>query len=158
MRLTYKYTRGSIPFWYCVGLYRLNNCCKWWENVLFLIWFFTSNQQFFSYVETGLPGLNQYSAWINVSCSRTQCSDASEHGAFSYIVLSVMRLTYTRGLIGFSICAGLSRFNNCEKLILYSFSFQARNKNQKQFWQLFGSNNEPATAAGEDLFLEVSSR
>ena len=28
-------------------------------------------QQSFSYVETGLPGLNQYLARINVSCSRT---------------------------------------------------------------------------------------
>ena len=32
----------------------------------------------FSYVGTGLPGLNQYLARINVSCSRTQCSDAGE--------------------------------------------------------------------------------
>ena len=38
---------------------------------LFLIWFFTSHQQSFSYVGTGLPGLNQYYARINVSCSRT---------------------------------------------------------------------------------------
>ena len=37
-----------------------------------------SRQQFFSYVGTGLPGLNQYKARINVSCSRTQCSDAGE--------------------------------------------------------------------------------
>ena len=35
-------------------------------------------QQFFSYVGTGLPGLNQYQAKINVSCSRTQHSDAGE--------------------------------------------------------------------------------
>ena len=31
-----------------------------------LIWFFTSNQQSFSYIGTGLPGLNQYLARINV--------------------------------------------------------------------------------------------
>ena len=34
------------------------------------------NQQFFSYVWMGLPVLNQYWARINVSCSRTQRSDA----------------------------------------------------------------------------------
>ena len=32
--------------------------------------------KFFSYVGTGLPGLNQYKARINVSCSRTQYSEA----------------------------------------------------------------------------------
>ena len=31
---------------------------------------FTSHQQSFSYIGTGLPGLNQYQAKINVSCSR----------------------------------------------------------------------------------------
>ena len=36
-----------------------------------LIWFFTSHQQFFSYIGTGLSGLNQYLAGINVSSSRT---------------------------------------------------------------------------------------
>ena len=36
------------------------------------------SQQFFSYIVTGLPGLNQYLARINVSCSRTQRSEASE--------------------------------------------------------------------------------
>ena len=36
-----------------------------------LIWFFTSHQQSFSYIGTGLPGLKQYWARINVSCSRT---------------------------------------------------------------------------------------
>ena len=47
--------------------------------VLFdMIWFFTSHQQTFSYVGTGLPWLNQYKAMINVSCSRTQRSDAGE--------------------------------------------------------------------------------
>ena len=38
-------------------------------------------QQSFSYVGTGLPGLNQYLARINVSCSRSQPSDAGEVGA-----------------------------------------------------------------------------
>ena len=33
---------------------------------------------FFSYVGMGLPGLNQYLAGINVSCSRTQRSATSE--------------------------------------------------------------------------------
>ena len=37
-------------------------------------------QQFFSYVEAGLPGLNQYSARINGSYSRTQPRDAGEAG------------------------------------------------------------------------------
>ena len=36
------------------------------------------SQQSFSYVGTGPPGLNQYLEKINVSCSRTQCSDAGE--------------------------------------------------------------------------------
>ena len=39
--------------------------------VCLFVWFFTSHQQSFSYIETGLPGLNQYYARINVSCSRT---------------------------------------------------------------------------------------
>ena len=36
------------------------------------------SQHFFSYVLTGLPGLNQYQARNDVSCSRTQRSDACE--------------------------------------------------------------------------------
>ena len=36
------------------------------------------HQQSFSYAGTGLPGLNQYQARINVSCSRPQGSDAGE--------------------------------------------------------------------------------
>ena len=32
------------------------------------------SQQFFSYAGTVLPGLNQYYAGINMSCSMTQCS------------------------------------------------------------------------------------
>ena len=39
-----------------------------------------TSQQLFSYVGMGLPGLNQYSARINVSCSRTQHNDAVEAG------------------------------------------------------------------------------
>ena len=34
------------------------------------------SQQSFGYAGTGLPGLNQYQARINVYCSRTQCSEA----------------------------------------------------------------------------------
>ena len=37
-----------------------------------------SHRQSFSYIGTGLPGLNQYKARINVSCPRTQGSDAGE--------------------------------------------------------------------------------
>ena len=36
------------------------------------------SQQSFSYVGTGLPGLNQYYARINVTCSMTRRSDAGE--------------------------------------------------------------------------------
>ena len=42
---------------------------------LLILYFFTTHQQTFSYKGTGLPGLNPYLARINVSCSRTQCSD-----------------------------------------------------------------------------------
>ena len=40
---------------------------------VFLVWFdsLRPSQQFFSHVGTGLPGLNQYQAEDNVSCSRT---------------------------------------------------------------------------------------
>ena len=40
--------------------------------------FLHSSQKFFSYVGTGLPGLNQYLARINVSFSKTRHSDAGE--------------------------------------------------------------------------------
>ena len=53
-----------------------------------LIWLFTSHQQSFSYVGTGLPGLNQHLARINVSCSRTQCGEAGEARARSPLVSS----------------------------------------------------------------------
>ena len=33
---------------------------------------------FFSYIWTGLPGLNQYYASLNLSCSRTQHSESNE--------------------------------------------------------------------------------
>ena len=48
--------------------------------VVWLIWFFTSHQQSFIYIGTGLPVLNQclHVARINVSCSGTQHSDAGE--------------------------------------------------------------------------------
>ena len=36
------------------------------------------SQHSFSYGGTGLPGLKQYKTRINVSCSRTQGSDAGE--------------------------------------------------------------------------------
>ena len=39
---------------------------------------FRPSQQSFSNVGTGLPWLNQYQARINVSCERTQSSDAGE--------------------------------------------------------------------------------
>ena len=45
---------------------------------LFDLILYIFNQQLFSCVGTGLHGLNQYWAIINVSCSRTQHSDVSE--------------------------------------------------------------------------------
>ena len=45
--------------------------------------FLRPSQQSFSYVGMGIPGLNQYSARINVSCPRTQHSGggkAQTHG------------------------------------------------------------------------------
>ena len=53
-----------------------------------LIRFFTSHQQSFSYKGTGLPGLNQYYARINVLAQGPQRSDASEsltHGPRSLV-------------------------------------------------------------------------
>ena len=35
------------------------------------------------------------------------------------------------------------------------FSFQGKSKNQRNFWDIWGSDSQPATAAGDDLFLEV---
>ena len=51
---------SSIPF--CMGKH---------STVFRYIWFFMSHQQSFRYIGTVLPGLNQYKARINVSCSRT---------------------------------------------------------------------------------------
>ena len=56
--------------------------------IFFFIWFFTSHQQSFSYVGTSIPGLNRYKARINVSCSRTQRSDAGEARTPGQSVLS----------------------------------------------------------------------
>ena len=46
----------------------------------FFVWFdsLRPSQQSFSYIGMSLPGLNQYQARINMSCSRTQHSDAGE--------------------------------------------------------------------------------
>ena len=43
---------------------------------------------FFSYVGTGLPGLNQHLSGINVSCSRTQHSAAGEAQTCNPSILS----------------------------------------------------------------------
>ena len=53
-----------------------------------LISFFTSHQQSFSYVGTGLPGLNQYYARITMSWSGTQRSDVGEAQTHGPSVLS----------------------------------------------------------------------
>ena len=49
-------------------------------KIVLYVWFesLLPSQQFFSYVRTGHPGMNQYSARFNVFCSRTQCSDDGE--------------------------------------------------------------------------------
>ena len=59
----------------------------WLKSPLFpcfvcLIWFFTSHQQSVSYIGTDLPGLNQYLARINVTCSRTR-TQRCRWGSFS---------------------------------------------------------------------------
>ena len=57
---------------------------------LLFIWFdfLRPIQQSFSYIGTDLPWLNQYEARINVSFSRTQCSDACEARTSGPSVLS----------------------------------------------------------------------
>ena len=47
-------------------------------EIFCLTQFFTSQSKQFSYVGTGLSGLNHYKVRINVSCSRTQDNDAGE--------------------------------------------------------------------------------
>ena len=47
------------------------NIWRLWLIFFCLIWFFTSHQQSFSYKGTGLPGLNQYLARINVLAQGT---------------------------------------------------------------------------------------
>ena len=54
--------------------------CAWFAVFILFVWFDSLRpcQQSFSYVGTGLPGLNQYYARINVSYSMTRRSDAGE--------------------------------------------------------------------------------
>ena len=54
---------GKEPIWLF--------CLIWYESL-------HPSRQFFSYVGTGLPRLNQYQARINVTCSSIQHSDAGE--------------------------------------------------------------------------------
>ena len=71
-----------VPFpliWYVTWRLSEKNVLTFWPPppigggcvYVCLIWFFTSHQQSFCYTGTGLPGLYQYKARINVSCSRT---------------------------------------------------------------------------------------
>ena len=60
-----------------------NNCWEW-QRFICLIWLFTSHQQYFSYKGTGLPGLNQYQARINVLAQR--------HNAMTPVRLEPMAL------------------------------------------------------------------
>ena len=71
-----------------------------------------SHQQSFNYIGTVLPGLNQYQARINVSCSRTQCSDAGEARTRSPSVSSQA--------LPLSHCAPLNYIN---KHLLYMYEF-----------------------------------
>ena len=48
------------------------------DNFLFDLIHYVSVNSFFSDVGTGLPEVSQYYARINVSCARTQRSDAGE--------------------------------------------------------------------------------
>ena len=54
------------------------------------VWFdsLRHSQQFFSYAGTCLPGLNQYKARINVSCTSTEHSDPGEAWTFNPSVSS----------------------------------------------------------------------
>ena len=56
----------------CFVLFSFQFCLFVWFDSLH------PSPQIFSYVGTGLPGLNQYQARINLSCSKTQHSDAGE--------------------------------------------------------------------------------
>ena len=60
------------------------------NSVLLFVSFDSLNfsQQFFSYVRTGFPGMKQYLARINVSCSSTQHNDAGEAQTHFPLVLS----------------------------------------------------------------------
>ena len=60
----------QVPLWV--------HACTYFVCFCWLILLLTPHHQSFSYIGTGLPGLNQYLARINVSCSRTQRSDADE--------------------------------------------------------------------------------
>ena len=64
-------TQWNVLYTFQFPLYQSDNEPNLQGFFVCLIWFFTSHQQSFSYTGTGLPGLNQYKARINVSCSRT---------------------------------------------------------------------------------------
>ena len=71
---------------------------SWVEPVLF-VWFdsLCPSQQSFSYVGRGLPGLNQYQARINVSCSRTHYAVMPvrlKPTAFRSQVISILTLSH----------------------------------------------------------------
>ena len=66
MRLNFGLSLHIFPYFVLKVEARLCRC-----TCFYLIWIFKSHQQTFRYVGTGLPGLNQYKARINVSCSKT---------------------------------------------------------------------------------------
>ena len=77
---TFKIKKGRFPYWHYLLI--LFVC---------LIRFFTSHQQSFSYMGAGLPGLNQCLARTNLSCSRTQRSDADDsRGDHLLIIITLL--------------------------------------------------------------------
>ena len=77
------------------------------------VWFdsLCPSQQPFSYVGMGLPGLNQYKARINVSCSWTQGSDASEARTHNPSVLCQALYHWATALLSISVICDLG--SNC---------------------------------------------
>ena len=97
-RLTLTYFIGTS---FVMHLYNGKNLQSWsfnkcWSLRLF-VWFdiLHPSPQFFSYVGTGLTGLNQFKARINVSCSWTQRSDAGEAWVLKSFHLPSMLLNFS---------------------------------------------------------------
>ena len=87
IRLMYKFSYLFCIKWglclYCISRFLLIHYVCLFDLILYV-----PVNNFFSYVRTGLSGLNQYLARINVFCSRTQHSDAIEAGTHNPSILS----------------------------------------------------------------------